>query len=426
MTRRAKKVFDASVRALPQLRCKVAVGVFRREIKDMSARMIRCVVRQIIAGISVVGLIAAIDGLSGGNLGIVSGAFAQEGQGHGGPGSGKGQGGPAGGQGVTGGKAGQGGMEEKVLRGKQGTGTPGGEEDSDRPDWAGTKGGKAGGGGKPEGAGTKKGDIYGDLWVILRDTNGVPILYQYGHVQPLDAEGNLIPLNEDGEPLDPTKVVEVEFSRLSVVRSPSKVTDKAYDEVIDKLNSATSITVDSAGRLVVTIDGETSTIDSPLENLALYETLLSKGYLPGLTASDEVLGSLTYLKDATFTSGDYTTAASLLGAASDKEGSISQDMVAYLNIITGVTGTITGPDGKTYVDYTTYSYDRTATYPGTVEIMVPNDDGTYSIKEVSLMEAVFSNEPYSSTGITAFSQAADDARAVIEFLHDNPLPATTN
>lgn len=43
------------------------------------------------------------------------------------------------------------------------------DEVSDRPVWAGVKGGKAGGG-------SKKGDLFGDMVMLLRDANGVPIL----------------------------------------------------------------------------------------------------------------------------------------------------------------------------------------------------------------------------------------------------------
>lgn len=342
-------------------------------------------------------------------------------QGMGGQGGGQGMGGQ---QGVGGQRGGASGVGSSVLHGNGGGISSNADEESDRPAWAGMKGGKSGGGTKPGTAGTKKGDIYGDLWVVLRDANGVPILDQYGHVQPLDAEGNLIPLDASGVPLDPTKVVEVELSRLSVAKAPSKITDKSYDEAIAALNSASAITVDDAGRLVVTVNGVTSTIDSPLENLALYKTLLSTGYLPGLTASDAVLGTLVALKNPSFSVTDYEMAAAFLGAASDKTGAISKDTVAYMDTFLKVTGTITGPDGLSYVDFSTFTYNRAATYPGTVTILVSNGDGTYTSKEVSLLDAVFSGTNYTGTSITAFSQAADDARAVINFTHENPVPAS--
>lgn len=344
-------------------------------------------------------------------------AAAAQGQGEGGAGSSRGQG-------MGQGQGGQGGTGS-VLHGNRGSGTVGGgdETDSDRPAWAGTKGGKSGGGTKPGEAGTTKGDTYGDLYVILRDANGVPILNAAGFVQPLDANGNPVPLDAEGAPIDETLVVAVELGRLSVGKAPDKVLDRQYTDAIASLNSATSITTDEAGRLVVTNpDGTVATIDSPLANLALYKTLLSQGYLPGLTATDAVLGALTYLKDGQLTVADYKEAANLFAAASDKTLKVTVDSLVDMNTILGVTGTITGTDGKTYVSFTNYTYDRAATYPGTVTVLVKNADGSYSKQDVPILEAVFNNTAYAGTGATAFATAADDARAVILFVHDNPLP----
>lgn len=349
-----------------------------------------------------------------------------------------GSGGQGGGQGkgLGGGKAGAGqrpamgggkSLEDTILRGGKDSIKITEEEDSDRPSWAQTPGrdGKPGsGGGKPTGAGTMKGDLYGDLWIILRDVNGVPILDQYGHVQPLDADGNLIPLNEEGEPIDEAAaalVQEVEFSRLNVSRSPSKVSDKSYDSVLTALNSATSITLDPAGRLVLTIDGVVKTIDSPLENLALYETLMDQGFLPGLTVDDAILGSLIFLKDSQLTAADMDAATSFLAASSDKTTSVTMDSVVYLNAILGINGTL--PDG--YVDYSTFNYDRASTYTGDITYL--QDDGTgtgtYITVTEPIMTAIFQDESYTSTdgGIDGFAQAADDARLVIEFVHETIL-----
>jgi hypothetical protein len=309
-------------------------------------------------------------------------------------------------------------VESKVLSGDA-------EESSDR------RGPKYGGGktpGKPAGAGSKKGDLYGDLNVILRDANGVPILDQYGHVQPLDASGNPLPLTPEGDiaPGSEDLVVPVEFSRLSVARSPSKVTDKSYAEAISTLNSATAITVDSSGRLVATVDGVAKTIDSPLENLALYEALLNKGYLPGLDLKEGVsLGNLSFLADQSLTNKDMLQAASFLAAASDKFGSINQDTVVYSDSIMGVTGLtpVTGADGKSYVDFSKVTYDRGDTYSGDITYLKSNGDGTYAAVTAPIMTAVFGGTDYSGTQLDAFTQAADDARAVILFVHENPLPS---
>lgn len=409
---------------------------------------VRTSLRTILLGSAALCFAAALSLPPIGGSGGISTAFAQGGQGKGGggghgggtsaqgqarggqgaaaaaQGTGQGQGGAGSSHGQGMGQ-GQGGGQSSVVHGNRGSGSVGSgdETDSDRPAWAGVKGGKSGGGTKPAEAGTKKGDTYGDLYVILRDANGVPILNAAGFVQPIDANGNLIPLDAEGAPVDETLLVPVELARLSVGKSPDKVLDRQYTEAINSLNSATSITTDEAGRLVVTNpDGTVSTIDSPLANLALYKTLLSQGYLPGLTATDAVLGALTYLKDGQLTVADYKEAANLLAAASDKTVKVTVDAVVDMDTILGVTGTITGTDGKTYVSFTNYTYDRATTYPGTVTILVKNADGTYSKQDVTIMEAVFNNTTYTGTGATAFATAADDARAVILFVHDNPLP----
>jgi hypothetical protein len=304
--------------------------------------------------------------------------------------------------------------------------------DSDRPAWAGPEGDHdvnphAQGGGKPDTAGTRQGDIYGDLWVIVRDENGVPILYVWedgqpvqspdGFPQPIAADGSLIPLDAEGKPIDESLVQEVDLGRLNIGRSPTKVSEKAYDAAIDTLNSATSISLDTAGRFVVTLsDGTVKTIDSPLENLALYVTLMDQGYLPGLTASDAVLGSLTFLKDSALTAADMKVATSLLAAAADKTGNLSVDQVAYLNNILKI-AEMTSSD---YVDYSSFDYSRSGTYSGTITYYVQKADGTVVQVTEPIIDAVFGGEDYTSsdgTAIADFAQAADDALQVIEFVH---------
>ena len=350
---------------------------------------------------------------------FTSRAFAEEGSGHtGGSGgddhgdkghkggqNGKGQGSGTAGHGANAGK----GVKDKVFEE--------GEGPSDDAKGPGYMGGKAETG-KPGGAGTKKGDLYGDMWVILRDANGVPILTPEGYVQPLDAEGNPLPLDAEGAPLDPTKVVEVELSRLNVGRSPSKVLDRQLEDAVSQINAADSVSLDASGRIVTTTGGEVKTIDSPLANLALYTALISSGSIPGLDASK--LGDLTYLADGAKTSKDVMEAASLLAAAGDKSGSFNVDTVEYLNGIVGISGTLTGTDGKTYVDYSSVNYDRETTYGSmTVQVLVETTPGTYTTQTVNVYEAVFGSKDASGTNAEGFAQAVDDARAVLLYVHDN-------
>lgn len=299
------------------------------------------------------------------------------------------------------------------------------EEDSDRPAWAGTKGGKNDRGTKPGDAGSTRGDLYGDMYVILRDANGVPILNAAGFVQPIDEQGHLIPLDAEGAPIDATLVQEVEMGRLNVGRSPTSVLDKRASEVVALLNTATAISIDPAGRLVITGSDGTKTIDAPLENLALYVALMTQGTIPGVT--DLPGTEFDYLVDGKLTAQDMVIAASLIAGAADKAASLSPDAVAYMNAILGIDTKTVGSVTWSDVDYSTYSYDRSTTYGSvTTTVLVKQPNGSYLPTEVNIYDAVFASKDYSGTGtFTAFATAADDARAVINYIHEYAIPADT-
>lgn len=357
-------------------------------------------------------------------------------------------------------------LEQRILRG--GGYSTEADEDSDRPAWAGREGDRdqtPGGGNK--GGDSMKGDLYGDLYLILRDAYGVPILNPDGYVQPIaftvDADGNLVPvldangdyvlmpLNEEGE-VDPTQipeganwvVAEVEFSRLSIARSPDKVIERALEEAYLALTEADLITLDASGRIVVTIDGVESTFDSPLINLALYEQLVTYGNLilrdadgnPILVDGEIVpLLPTSILPDSAtaLSQADLDLAATLFAAAADKSGTINVDVIVYMNSILGIDGTLAGD----YVDYSTFSYDRASAYAGvTAEVMVLQPDGSYVVQEVSILDAVFGGEDgvfnpatdnLTAANVDGFTAATDDALQVIEFIHNYAPPevATT-
>ncbi len=361
---------------------------------------------------------AALNSMAGLDLGVISAAHAAE---SGGAMKGSGsanKGGKAGSQKGVHGKGGE--ATKKIFRVPVEA-----EEDSDRPVWAGVKGGKAGGGGKPTGAGSKKGDLFGDMVVLLRDANGEPILNADGLVQviayvydsngdlvPLkDAEGNLvvIPYNAEGD-LETTVTVggvtydvygaEVELGRLSVGRAPTKVLQHSLDEALAKLTAdGAVITLDASGRLVV----NGTAIDSPLENLALYLDYMKDGSIAGVTLP------------AGF------NPAALLAAASDKTGTITVDTVVYMNSILGIN------TGNNYYDFSTFNYDRESTWKDVTATVLVYDEvnKVYVPTVVNLYDAVFNNtnwvDPTTSGGADDFATAANDYLQVIEFIHDNAV-----
>ncbi|MRU15312.1 hypothetical protein FDP25_07690 [Roseovarius sp. A21] len=360
-----------------------------------------------------------------------SGKQAHGAQSGGGAGGGHGQGGQMGGAGAGKGLGGIfkdiTGMDDDPVGGHDDTADTAdeGDDDSDRPEWAGQSGGKDGaGGGQPPNAGSTKGDIFGDLWVILRDENGVPILTDEGYVQPLDADGNPIELDEEGHPVDETLTTEVELGRLNVGRAPSRVLTTRADEVIAILSSATDVSTDAAGRLVLTVDGEEKTIDSPLENLAIYVSLLTTGSIPGLTPGDLVGTEYDFMVDGTYTQADLDASAAFLAAATDKTGEFTTDEIAYIDAFLGINATTVGDVTYSEVDYSSFSYDRSDTYSGvTTTVLVEQEDGSFKAETVDVYDVVFGSVDDSASGsLDAYTLAADDARAVIEFIHEYAVP----
>lgn len=295
------------------------------------------------------------------------------------------------------------------------------------PDYAGVKGGKSGGGTKPAGAGTKKGDLYGDTYVLIRnlDTglaktetltiNGVPTVYPLVQAYKVNADGTTTLLAGVNIPRDPTtgdlkttladgtvvSSAAVELSRLSVSRSPSKVATKSLSSVTSKLTSTltSAVTFDFAGRLV--ING--ATVDSPLENLALYQAILKAGGSLTLPTSN---GSITLT---------LANAASFLGAAADKAGSVTLDTVMYLDPVLGIPGAFP----STAFSFNPAIYNTTV-WVGTVS------GSTVTWAATTLAVAAGVPAPTAVTGAIDFAQAADAARAVISFVHDAQLISFTD
>lgn len=348
-------------------------------------------------------------------------------------------------------------------------------------------GGGSGGGGQGGGGGGEQGSILGDIAVLYRDADGIPILTTDRCQQPLAAPGVAVPncpqttTTPDGEscilPVDPatcavdpafaTYLQEVDFGRISVSRSPADVIERQLNDVLVTLStSSCNLSLDPSGRLVFfspdtdDSDGDSNTtelvsseIDSPLQNLAIYKELMVKG----------VLGVPAINLPSPFTGYNFLdTAAKGVGAAADKGGKISVDLIVNLNQILGlsnkdsttvlpkscitvreeVKGAVQDVE-KCFVNYRAYSYNRAQTYgnlpfpayipagtpvPGTFEFLAeypldpPLSFPVFAIQQGLINDVVFGGQPgFTAGNIGGFAQASDDARKVIEFTHDHPV-----
>jgi hypothetical protein len=330
-----------------------------------------------------------------------------------------------------------------------------------------------GGGGRGGGGSTELPDL-GDLFVLLRDADGIPMLTADSCQQPLAAPGVALPAVGSIPacvpaptascviPVDPltcavvvgyeTYTQEVDFGRSNVVRSPESVLQTQLEDVMVNLATADCVSLDAAGRLVTSrvVDGAVSSaaIDSPLQNLAIYRQLMLTGYLGAATAP------------LVLPADPLNTAARGLGAASDKSGKITVDMVVYLNQILGladetvatflpkqcisvkeeVRGVVQMVQ-KCFLLYGAYGYVRAENFtslpdPAYIPAAAPQDGWfeylaeidsypTFRIANGPIMAAVpelLAAPSFGSQNIVGFAQASDDARAVIDFMHSWPVP----
>ena len=324
--------------------------------------------------------------------------------------------------------------------------------------------------GKPDdGGGGGAAPDLGDLIILYRDQSGVPYLTADSCQQPLPSDTcpaecvlvdgvpsgvDVLPVNSDTCAVAAacgSCTEEVDFGRVNAARSPDAVFDAQLADVIANLATADCRTLDPAGRLVATRAGDdlsvlVSTVDSPLQNLAIYRQLILTGTLGA--PLPEGAGALD-------------TAARGLGAASDKAGEVNVDLVAYLNFIMGLsdpaTSTILDPKicidvkeevngtvqlvEKCFLNYGAYGYNRGTNFgalpapayipaedptEGTFEYLslVPaTDPPLFEILYGLITSAVFEDEPGDTGGnIGGFAQASDDTRALISFMHTNQVP----
>ena len=323
--------------------------------------------------------------------------------------------------------------------------------------------GNGGSAGSGNGGGMEKPD-YGDLVVIDRDKNGVPVLNN-GCLQPLDIYGNFIPLDYlECEVLYEAAVVEVEFGRLNMARAPEKVRQQALDEVIQAIKDCLKVTLDPAGRLALKYKIENpatgdievvwKTIDSARENLALYTQLMKFGHLQTeceiasdhgdetkyRPCLDTVLDypkfkTVKYLLPGTDGSTapeplynqDLTLASFFLAGAADKSGTITVDLIQYINTILDIpnnTNALFNPD---FVNFSKFVYNRNSKFKGLISVIQPSDngEGNWEETEVAILEWLTyqdTGDKYRWKNITGFVQAANDSLQTILFLHNYAIP----
>lgn len=321
--------------------------------------------------------------------------------------------------------------------------------------------------------GTGSGDLYGDLWVLLRDLdpsdgggNGEPILDENGQVIPIGfdpATGAIFPihlvLGAEGDyevPADMLPFVqEVELERANIIRSPDSVMAAALEEALAKIESGGVITTTVDGRIAV--DG--AVIDSPRENLALYHLIMTAGGAASWTEAQANAATLpTQLVDL-LASGWKPTG--LLAGVFSKFVPIGLDAVITAHTLMGV-NEVTDVGGTPVIDYfsfldggaESFNYDRVATYgnvwvkwyqdmdgdPSDLEAVQRsvldaawgsdgNGDGVNDVGsgvawmdeyiKLSADGSSFDPAAATSAGINDWAQAVEDARAVIYLMHES-------
>lgn len=227
-------------------------------------------------------------------------------------------------------------------------------------------------------------------------------------------------------------VEEADMGRLSILKAPERVLDRQLEEAISKFESGGEVSLDASGRPVV---GE-ETFDSPLLNLALYREFHFWGAIVKNPLEDD--------EELVYDPGqDFILAAAFgLGAGDDKEDpGIDHEIAVRSAAIIGLGEQIHElaladsavlPDshkfeyeGTTsyYVNYEGFSYSRADTFPGNICYDFFDEElGDYVRTSRPIIEAVFAGDPVPypvAEQLTGFAQAANDARRVLVFVHDN-------
>jgi hypothetical protein len=318
------------------------------------------------------------------------------------------------------------------------------------------------------------GDLYGDLWVLTRDLdpsdgngNGEPMKDANDQIVPVGydaATGEMFPIHlvADAEgdyevPADKLVFVqEIGLERANMIRSPDSVNEHALEEALGKIAAGKVLTTEASGRILV--DGVT--IDSPRENLALYQLIMTAGGSHNWTDAQANAAANLPPQIVTLLASGWDPTGLLAGVFS-KFVPVSMDAVITVHTIMGM-NEVANPGGMQqsgnygFTDgiAETYNYDRVARYgdvwvkwyqdidgdPSDLEAVQrtvldavwgrdANGDGINDVgsgvnwtdEYITLSADGLSYETFSATGagINDWAQAVDDARAVILTIHES-------
>ncbi|SFN52278.1 hypothetical protein [Marinobacter pelagius] len=277
---------------------------------------------------------------------------------------------------------------------------------------------------------TNKGEVFGDLWELERDVNGVPVLDENGCPQPISVNGGFVPMVLDPDSGEceivegfEDEVIELELGRLNVVRvalTNPRVLDRAlYDVVENSINNSVGLQLDLSGRLAYGVeDAEAGTVtyktvDSPLAGLAMYWALMRWGSLEG---------DVEIMVD-----GSWVTHTLVIDDASFTDVTLAEAGLEFLKADSSSSGVGHLPSG--YVDYSTFTHTTETIYSGAEVDFVerqPDDlSCAYGDRTEDVWERVLGSDQYSGVNIEAFVKQAEDTRNVIQFIHtviQDPLP----
>lgn len=245
-------------------------------------------------------------------------------------------------------------------------------------------------------------------------------------------------VEDGGEPCDPlviplpgggtysygTFATEVELERLNLARSPEHVLKKHMREVeaLIRATDPEAFTLDPAGRPV--FDG--LAIDAMPKLQAIREALLETGTLPGASAYPF---PFVLVNDAFSRWSTWELSAFALGGAASKFGTINVDVVAYhdrvMRIADDMGNTSLWPKlthesielRESFVDYSGFQYVRADTFPGCVVFLDPASWWTGFTAQRLLDVVEFSEPTPKQDDLAGYAQMAEDARALIYFIH---------